>query len=146
MNDHGSRRTWGAGPSRFRFGVHKGDPPDYIGGALPYWFYKVFAQIATLMLHRHPRPPLCTPYQLGQRYQFNPPQIIPTLEDHLFSKFHQDPSSGLDFYREHTHTHPFPSFIRRLSRVTSHCLDDSNEFFKRLLTLKIWFEIKSMLG
>ena len=27
---------------------------------------------------------------------------LPTLEDHICTKFHPDPSSGLDFYREQT--------------------------------------------
>ena len=33
-----------------------------------------------------------------------PPKNLPTLEDHLRAKFHLNPSSRLDFYREHTHT------------------------------------------
>ena len=28
---------------------------------------------------------------------------LPALKDHLHAKFHPDPSSGLDFYREYTH-------------------------------------------
>ena len=34
------------------------------------------------------------------------PKNLPALEDHLCAKFHQDPSSGLDCYWEHTHTLP----------------------------------------
>ena len=29
---------------------------------------------------------------------------LPALEDHLRAKFHRNPSSGSDFYREHTYT------------------------------------------
>ena len=34
----------------------------------------------------------------------NPPKNLPPLEDHLRAKFRPDPSSRLDFYREHTDT------------------------------------------
>ena len=40
----------------------------------------------------------------------NPPKNLLPLEDHLRAKFRPDPSSRLDFYREHTdrHTHTLP--------------------------------------
>ena len=35
-----------------------------------------------------------------------PPKNLLNLKDHLLAKFHQDPSSGLDFYWKHTYTLP----------------------------------------
>ena len=58
-----------------------------------------------------PRSPLCTPYLGGGGTGSTPPRTFTPLKDHLHAKFHPDPSSSLDFYREqtdketNTHTH-----------------------------------------
>ena len=70
-----------------------------------------------LSLLRHPRPLLYTLYPGGGGPGSNPPKNIPALQDHLCDKFHCNPSSGSDFYSEHTYRH---SDIA-LAWVTWHC-------------------------
>ena len=45
VSDHGSRRTWGPGPSRSGFGVQKGDPPPLNQGCPVTFVNKVFAKM-----------------------------------------------------------------------------------------------------
>ena len=52
VSDHGSRRTWGPGPSRSIFGAQTGDPPPLNQGRTATF---VFTKMQ-LMLQRHPIP------------------------------------------------------------------------------------------
>ena len=71
-----------------------------------------------------PFTPFKHPVPGGEEYWVDtPPKNLPTLKDLLLAKFHQDPSSGLDFYREHTHTLLPPG--------------GSNQKTKKLASLKI---------
>ena len=47
---------------------------------------------------------LISPKLVASKMGRSPPQNLPTLNYHLRTKFHPDPSSSLDFYREQTHT------------------------------------------
>ena len=53
-----------------------------------------------------PRIPFMHPIPRGSGVPGqNPPKNLPVLEDHLRAKFHSNPSSSLDFYREHPPIH-----------------------------------------
>ena len=49
----------------------------------------------------------CTHYMhpelVGWGYRVDPPQNLPSLDDHLSAKFHPNLSSNLDFTPTHTH-------------------------------------------
>ena len=47
-------------------------------------------------------------FKIGIKKSIETQEPSPPLEDHLCAKFRPDPSSRLDFYREHTHTQTLP--------------------------------------
>ena len=78
-------------------GAQKGDPP------CNFCFIK-FLPKRTVEAPEAPRTPFTHPVPGGWGYRVETPQEPSPLEDHLRAKFRPDPSSRLDFYREHTDT------------------------------------------
>ena len=64
----------------------------------------------------HPLFAPCT--RRGWGYWTKKTQNLSALEDHLCAKFHCNPSSGLDFYREQTHRQKDIAFL--VSRLIFH--------------------------
>ena len=62
VNDHGSRRTWGPGPSGSRFGVQTDDLPSLNVGALQILLNKVFSKTEGWGSRGTPPPPLYAPH------------------------------------------------------------------------------------
>ena len=94
------------GPIFYKF------PPPWVTWCFTGWFkwgFKEYWKVRWSHLTKPPETtwtPLRTPFPGGGGTGLKPPKNLPTLEDHLHAKFHQDPSSGLDFYRELTQTLP----------------------------------------
>ena len=103
MSDHSSRRTWDSSHPRFGLGVQTGVPFPLSWSARQLLFYKVFTKTHNWGSRGTLDPIIAphTPVEVGVPGQL-PPQEPSPLEDHLSTKFHPHPSSGLDFHREHT--------------------------------------------
>ena len=80
--------------------------PHKIRGTLLLLFYKVFAKTHGCGSRDTPYPIYALHTQGCGGTGLKNPKNLPALEDHLCAKFHQDPSSCLAFYREHTQTLP----------------------------------------
>ena len=75
--------------------------------------------------------PLYTHHTWGGGYWVDTPKNLPTLKDHLLAKFHEDPSSGLDFYT-YTYIAPPPGGLK--SKTKNMCLLKFD--FKEILSFK----------
>ena len=104
------------GPRSFQiqiWGPKRVPTPHWIKGALQLLFYKVFAKTHCCGSRDTPYP-LYTLHTQGLGVLgWNTPKNLPPLEDHLHANLHQDPSSVLDFYKEHTHTLPPRAQIKK---------------------------------
>ena len=85
-------------------GPKKVTPPTKSGAPCNYCFIK-FLPKCTAEAPEAPQTPFMHPVPRGWGYRVETPQESSPLEDHLCAKFHPDPSSSLDFYREQTHRH-----------------------------------------
>ena len=95
-----SYQIWIWGPKRW-------PTPTKLGAPCNFCIIK-FLPKCTVEAPEAPRTPFTHPVPKGGGYGVkNPPRTFP-LEDHLLAKFHPDPSSGLDFFREQTDTPTLP--------------------------------------
>ena len=100
-------------------GPEKVTRPTKSGAPCNFCFIK-FSPKRTVEAPEAPRTPFTHPVPRGVGVPGqNPPKILPPLEDHLRAKFRPDPSSRLDFYREHTHRQS--PLLYRLAWVTRRC-------------------------
>ena len=92
---------------------------------MPYNFCFVkFSPKRTVEAPEAPRTPFPHPIPGGGGYRVeSPPKNLPPLEDHLRAKFRPDPSSRLDFYREHTDTQ---------TDIALYVLDSIRKFWSKL--------------
>ena len=100
MIDHGSRSTWGPGPSRSGLASQKYDPPPP-KTVLPYNFCLIkFLPSLTVEAVDAPqtlfRAPLTPGVGVQSRNHF---KNLFAIKIYSYAKFHPDWSDGLDFYK-----------------------------------------------
>jgi hypothetical protein len=116
--DHGSRSTWGPGPSGSGFWAQKYDPPP-TKTDLPYHFcfiqkFPSLTVAAVDALHTLFRaPPDSGVHPGGQKIAYD----LALVKFGRHTKFGEDWSNGVDFYTGHTHTHRDSTLYIRLAEV-----------------------------
>ena len=108
--DMGSKEvTWGPGPSGF--GARKGNPPLLNQGRPATFVLLKFSPKHMVEAPEAPQTHFTHPIPGGWGAGLKPPQEPSPLKDHLDDKFHSNPSSSLNLYREQTPTHTLQIYI-----------------------------------